>query len=191
MVSPIDWNRKATRREQALFAAMFLVSLLFFAPGFFKSRLEEVGLNRARLVALQSERNALEKFIRTTPSLEGVPSRPRTKEIKLKVLAGEIDSPALDLTTLLSRITAPAFLKAAQVTSFSYQAEVKEAGFGRTDFLLETSGSFGDLVGYLERLEEFPALFFIKDLIVSSGEGGGSVVRAEISCRFFRKEKKS
>jgi Tfp pilus assembly protein PilO len=184
-----DWNAVPNRREQVLFAFVvvgLLLTLIHLSSSFNSSEREA---QERRLTALTMERNALQKFIEATPNIYKKSSPLKIEDSKIQVLIGKVSSPYVDLPTLLPQLTAPAFLQGVQLESFSFQPDAHEQGFVRTDFTLETSGNFGDIVKYLDRLESLPALFVIKDIVLSVQGARGSV-KGELSCRFFRRGNK-
>ena len=183
----IDWDQVGTKREQALFALILVVFMIFFFQVVIGSKWEDLKQNQARLGDLSMERNALAKFIQTTPTLPRIASAPSSQNIKLKVLSGEIASPFVGLPSLLTQLTDSSLLQGVRIESLSFQAPISEPGFTRTDFFVEILGSFHELIVYLARLEQFPALFEIKDIVVSATEGKPGVIHAEITCRFFNR----
>lgn len=182
----IDWNQAAARREQLLFLVAILFFLFLFLELLCLPRYRDIRMVRGRLHALSVEREALLKFREKTPVVRPSPASPNgDKDIKMRVLDGEIDPVSKELSELLPRITDSSFLKGVRIEAFSSQPEVQEGGHRRTDFLLEARGGFNDLVNYLERLENFPALFQVRDLIMNVSEGNPTKVHAEIAGRFF------
>lgn len=185
-MTSIDWHQVASRREKLLFVAFMVGIAVFFFQGVFFPKSAEVNLLRSRLEALSMEKNALLKFMATTPSVAKGTFR-KGASLKFKILEGEVHAESNDLPVLLSRLTELKFLQGVHVEGLSFQPAVAETGVLRTDFILETAGSFGQMVSYLERLEQYPALFEVRDLVLSVNEENKGEVKAEISCHFFKK----
>jgi Tfp pilus assembly protein PilO len=183
----INLNQAASPREQLLFGLILVALLVGLLFGLASSPLRELGGERSQLQALESEKKLLKKFLEATPSVyKTFTSRP-PEGVKFKVLLGEVESSFEDVPLLLKEITALPFLKGVHVEGVSYQPETSEVGFTRSDFVLEVAGTFTEIVNYLESLEDFPALFQIKDLVLSLSEVGAGEVKAQLSCRFFKK----
>ncbi|MBI4373738.1 MAG: hypothetical protein HY542_02570 [Deltaproteobacteria bacterium] len=182
----VDLGHIANRREQFLFLLVVLFLFFLFLEVVALPKYREVRVGRERFHALKTEQEALIKFMERTPAVRTTPSSPgKTKEIKLEILDGEAESSAKGLSELLPRITDFSFLKGVQIEAFSFQPDLRETGYTQTDFTLETTGGFNDLVGYLERLERFPALFQARDIVMKVSGGDTSRVHAEITGRFF------
>lgn len=180
----IDWNQVATKREQLFFGLSLLVIFFFYWQVLHMPHIQSRNDQKVQLKALTMERNALEKFIRVTPTVVHRKGESSSSDRKLSLL--EQKGPTFqDIHSLLPNLTASSFLKGVEVESFSFQSAVKEKGYIRTDFLLETMSNFTDLMSYLKRLEEFPALFHIMGLVLTVEGRDASRVKAQISGRFF------
>ncbi|MBI2083285.1 MAG: type 4a pilus biogenesis protein PilO [Deltaproteobacteria bacterium] len=182
----VDWNQTASQREQILFLLIAVFFIFLVLEVGFLPKYREIKTSRQRLHALEVERSALAKFMEKTPVVRRSSSQNGAKDIKLKILDGEMEALSRELPELLPRITDFSFLKGVRVEAFSFQPDISEGGYIRTDFLMEAKGSFNDLVRYLERLENFPALFQVRDIIMNVSEGDTTKVHAEIAGRFFR-----
>ena len=182
----IDLNQTASSRELILFTLFVAVFLLAFFRGIYLAKLEQIRQGRDRTDALVMERDALARFMKVSLSIAEQPRKPGIQDEKLEVLTGKRPSPFADVPALLSSLTEPVLLGGVRMEGFSYQTPTVESGFSRTDFVLHASGGFDQLVGYLEKLEKFPALFQVRDLVLSTAEDKGNL-HAEITCRFYKK----
>lgn len=183
----VDWNQVTSRREQALLGVVCVGLCLFFLRALVFPQIDQIGVSRAQYKTLVLERDVLAKFLKTTPSLEQAALSSTQASPKFKVLAGGVKPSAGELTDLLPQLTDPAFLQGVHMEGLSFQSPFAEMGFSRTDFILEVSGNFAHLVQYLERLEGYPALFLIRDVALNVPESSRVEVKAEITCRFFKR----
>ncbi len=185
-MTKVDINLPANKREQLLFA----VVLVFFVFVFFRvvhgpqaGRLENV---KRQVSSLRFEKEALMKL--SLPSAEKLHSLSRRKGVKMKILAGDITPVYRDVSMLLTRLTEPSLLGGLSIQDLNHQPPVKEKGYDRTDFKMKARGSFTDVLRYVEKMEEFPALFSLESLNVQVVEGQPQEVDSEIVGRFFRME---
>lgn len=181
----MEWNDTPPQREGILFLAVLTTLFLFLIQFHFSLKSGSQATRRARLEALIIERDALAKFLKNTPHIPKVRPTDSLEESKLKAFK-EQGAPYQDLPSLLSHLTTPAFLKGTRLEGFSFQPEKIDQKIVQTDFILQASGTFGGVVQYLRRLETFPALFQVADIILSRSEERGGGIKGEISCRFYR-----
>ncbi len=186
-MTDFDWGKAASRREQVLFASILVLATVFFLKGVYVAKLAEARLVQGQVESLELERSVLTRFLERTPTLVAPPASPLRGDIKRMILEGKAETPFADLPSLLPRLTEPRFLEGVRVKGLAFQPVMREGGFSRVDFSLEAGGSFGEMISYLERIENLPALVHVKDLVLSAEEGRATEVRAELSLRFFRK----
>ena len=186
-MTDFDWHKAASRREQILFGIILILSMVFFLKGVYVAKLAEARLVQAQVESFELERSVLQRFLERTPTLTIPPASPLQGDIKLMILEGKAETPFADLPSLLPRLTAPQFLEGVRVRGLAFQPVMREAGYSRVDFSLEAGGSFGEMISFLERIENLPALIHVKDLVLSAQEGRATEVRAELSLRFFKK----
>lgn len=189
-MTQLDLDQVANRREQALFALVALVMIVLFFRVFYSQQSKKMEVANKKIEALLMEKDALIKFSAATPSLQRGETLSRKKGIKMKILYGEVKGFTQDITTLLAQLTEPVFLERVVVEKMSFQPGVAAQGYIKTDFSINILGSFLDLIQYLERLEQFPALFRLESVNLQSAEGQPQELRAEIQGRFFQWEAK-
>jgi len=182
----VDLDQVANRREQILFALVALVLIVLFFRVFYAQQSRKINEADKKLQALSMEKNALIKFAASTPSLQKSETLSRKKGIKMKILFGEVKDVYQEVTTLLAQLTEPGFLGRIKVQKMSFEPDVSEKGYRKTDFSLNILGSYLDVVQYLERLEQFPALFRLESVNLQSAEGHPQELMAEVRGRFFR-----
>lgn len=182
----VDLDQVANRREQILFALVALVLIVLFFRVFYAQQSRKINEADKKLQALSMEKNALIKFAASTPSLQKSETLSRKKGIKMKILFGEVKDVYQEVTTLLAQLTEPGFLGRIKVQKMSFEPDVSEKGYRKTDFSLNILGSYLDVVQYLERLEQFPALFRLESVNLQSAEGHPQELLAEVRGRFFR-----
>lgn len=180
-------NQLSNRREQVLFLLVVCVVVVLFFKMFYAPLQEQNEGLKARLEALKLEKDALIKFSQTTPSLEKGVSLTRKKNVKIKVLLGEVRATDQTLTDLLTRLTTPPLSSGVTFQDMSSTAPViDKGGYEQTDFKLSLRGNFSDLLRYLERLEDFPALFSVESAGFQASEDQLQYVESEVQGHFFR-----
>lgn len=165
----MNLGRSATKKEMMLFGVLML-ALLNAIPRFaYKPFSKIIADNTQKIANMEMEKTALINFTATTPTLEKTETL-HAKGIKMKVLLGEIQSDYAEVTSLLNSLTDRNFLKGIDLEKLAYQSPNYEEGYSKTQFAMQLSGLFPDLVQYVERLEQFPALFNIDELTLKSAQ---------------------
>ncbi len=182
----LDLDQLSNRREQLLFAAIALVLTILFFRLLWAPQSRKIDVARSRAIALKAEKEALARFFETTPTLKKSDTLLRKKGTKLKILFGEVQEVYKDLVSLMTQLSDPFFLEGMRVTKMSFQPPAVDKGFSRTDFSIAIRGGFADLIQYLERLEQFPALFSLEQINLQSDPGQPQLLQGEIQGRFFQ-----
>jgi Tfp pilus assembly protein PilO len=181
-----DLDQVANRREQLLFGLILLAFLVFFFRFLSLPQSVKIEAAKSQKEALHSEKEALTSFLASTPSLQKGETLSRKKGIKMKILFDEVKGVYQDAITLLAQLTDPLFLGGINVEKMNFQPTVADRGFSKTDFSITVLGSFVDVIQYLERLEQFPALFSLEQISLRSTEMQPQVLETEIQGRFFQ-----
>lgn len=174
-------EQEASQRELILFSLVFLALAIFFIRLIYQPGASHLQATRSKIEAIRLETEALQKFQQATPVVSGGGS----KNVKSRVLLGDIHSDYSDLTVLLPRLTESTLLGSLSLNGFNFTGTTQESGYSKTDFVLKTQGSFANFIRYLERLEQFPALFNIQDVILKMDEPSDEIL-AEIMGRFYK-----
>ncbi len=178
-----DFRKDVIPREQALFGLLLIAVIVLFLRMVYTPNAVRLIDLKQRVANLQMEKAALEKFQLSTPKIR--PSVVPTKNIQARVLSGDILSEFHDVSALLSKVTEPSFRGDLTVGSFNYQAPVvTESPIQTVDFMLKPHGRFSSLLEYLQRLEQFPAVFKIKDISLEMNRTDHQIL-GEIGGRFF------
>lgn len=175
-------EQEASQRELILFSLVFFALVIFFIRLIYQPGSDHLSATRSKIEAIRLETEALQKFQQATPVVSGGGGG---KNVKSRVLLGDIHSDYSDLTVLLPRLTESTLLGSLSLNGFNFTGTTQESGYSKTDFVLKTQGSFANFIRYLERLEQFPALFNIQDVILKMDEPSAEVL-AEIMGRFYK-----
>lgn len=103
----------------------------------------------------------------------------------MKILSGEVTATSHTVNDLLGHLSEPSFLGGMEIQKMSFLPESREKGYRQTDFTINLSGNFPDMVRYLERLEQFPALFYLETVNLTAAEGQPQELNIELTGRFF------
>jgi Tfp pilus assembly protein PilO len=180
----IDLNQPATLREQIMFGLVALALVVFFLRVILAPLSQRIGEHQARRNALRLERDSLIKFAQMSPLVDKQ-AFSRKRNLKTRILLGEIRSDFENFQALLAEITSPRFLGGVVIDNLSHQVPVSDQGYSRTDFTLVVRGGFNSVMQYMGRLEQFPALFRIEQFDFKTSEGQAQDVVAELVGRFF------
>lgn len=180
----VDLSQPATLREQIMFGLVALALVVFFMRVMLAPLNRKIGEHQVRRNALRLERDALIKFAQVIPAVEKQ-AFSQKRNLKTRVLLGEIRSDFENFPALLSEITSPRFLGGVVIDNLSHQVPVSDQGYSRTDFTLVVRGGFNSVMQYMGRLEQFPALFRIEQFDLKTSEGQAQDVVAELVGRFF------
>ncbi len=185
-MTAIDWKGEANLRERVLFGLVaFAICFVSFRT-FYVPQSVKIGELSDRLAMIRLERDALLKFQQATPTLSGTKSFAPKRGVKIKILLGEIQEKEEDVAGLLGGITEPVFLNRLKILKMSFQPPVSEKGYSKSDFSLVVSGSFADVIQYLERLETYPALFDLESIHLMATLSQSQELEAELAGRFFK-----
>ena len=181
----IDFKQPANLREEILFGALLLVLILLCIRILYQPQATHLAELKVRSQALHLEQEALVKFAATAPQPTNPHPLANNKGIKMKVLHGVIHSDTNDVATLLTRLTESGFSKGITVETLSYLPPATSQGYVTSDFSMKLKANFADIMRYLDQLEQFPALFSIENIrLTTAGEKTGDL-HAEIEGRFF------
>ena len=97
----------------------------------------------------------------------------------------------MDVESALKEFTDPAFLGGTVIEKMSYEARKveKDKGWSSIDITMNLVGTFSDIVGYLERLEQFPALFSVERVSFDVNQTQPQELKVEALGRLFQLEK--
>ncbi len=186
----MNLGRSATKKELGLFAIL-LIALLSVVPKIVYKPFEKViQETSARIDNMKTEKKALENFTAATPTLEKTETL-HAKGVKMKVLLGEIHSDFQEVTSLLNALTDRTFLGGVSLVRLGYQSPNYSEGYSRTPFAMQINGLFPEIVQYIERLEQFPALFNIEEVVLKGAEKKAEKQEIEVTLQgnIYRFEK--
>lgn len=186
-----ELNRPATVREQILLGLVLLLLVGAFFRVLHAPQTLQIQERKKELAGLRMEREALDKFLETTPQVSQQEVMMRQKGLKARILQGEVPLDYREMESLLTQFTDPAFLGGVVIEKLSYQARVveKEKGWSHTSVTLDLLGTFPDMVGYLERLEQFPALFSVENVNFEVRQDQPQELHVEVVGKLYRLEK--
>jgi hypothetical protein len=190
-MSQSDWDRPANFREQILFGVVIVVMVVSFFRVFHAPQSKQIGELKKGLSGLQMEQQALSKFLATTPKIFEQGASDQHRSMKAKIVNGEMPSAFHEIETVVTQFADPAFLGGAVIEKLSYQAKVmeKDKGWSHTDATINLVGTFSDIVGYLERLEQFPALFSVENVSFDVNETQPQELKVEVKGSLYAIEK--
>jgi Tfp pilus assembly protein PilO len=182
----MNLNQVANRREQVLFSFFVLVFLMLFFRTFYASQVRKVREVQKKIESVRLEKEALERFAATAPVFKREQKLSARREAKIKVLYGEVESDYEDIGALLAKISEPDFMRRSSLQKINLSDPKPGQGYVATDFTLSLVGNFSDMIQSLEKMEQFPALFRLENVVVKSVEGRPQDLEAEVISRFFK-----
>ena len=185
-MTKVDWNQLVTSREKILFILVATVMTVLFFRVVSMGQLKQINSYQDRLQALGLEKEALIKFSATTPMLENGATFSKNFGIRAKILSGQVKPAFQNLSSLLTEITDPAFLGGVTIENLSYLPAISDQGYSKTDFTLNIRGNFNDVLRYVDRLEQFPALLLVDNFSLKRGDSQSQDLQVEILGRFFQ-----
>ncbi|GEM_PF-3093054 len=190
-MTKIDLDQVANSREQLLFGLVALALLFFIFNNIYSPQVKKVELAKTQKAALQLEKDALIRFSTVTPVIQQNTTLSHKKGVKVKILFHEMKPICSDVTCLLAQLTDQGLTGSLKVKDVNYQPPVKDKGFVKTDFKMHILGDFLSILQYLERSDQFPALFNIEKIAVRIVEERHPDLEAEIDGRFFQIDPRS
>ncbi|QQR81205.1 MAG: type 4a pilus biogenesis protein PilO [Deltaproteobacteria bacterium] len=165
----MNLGRNATKKELALFAGLVLALLSVVPKIAYKPFQKVIQDTTTHISNMNMEKQALENFSAATPTLEKTETL-HAKGVKMKVLLGEINSDYQEVTSLLNALTDRSFLGNIAIQKLGYQSPNYGEGYSKTAFGMQINGLFPEIVQYIDRLEQFPALFNIDEIYLKSSD---------------------
>lgn len=195
----LNLKQKANPREQLLgIVAILAVVVMFFRVIYLPKR-DAARQRKTQIQNLTLEKEALKKFTEalvqaTQKSLsqkareqKGVADVPT----KIRVLRGELPPVADKTAPLLALLTSPRFTQGITVRSMSDLPPKKENNYEKSSFFINVQGSFPQVLRYVERIEEVPALTMIDNVSLKTIDTKGTEVELELNGTLFQWEKKN
>jgi len=186
-MTKVEWHLPANTREQVLFAGVLLAFVFFYFQIVYLPQAERALVIKKNTASLQLEKTALSKLNVLSPGK--IHPLSRRRDVKMKILSGDIVSAYQDVSLLLTRLTEPSFLGGIAIEDLSYLPQIMEKGYARTDFKVKLRGSFSEILHYLEKMENFPALFSLESINIQDVTGQPQEIESEILGHFFSIEK--
>ncbi len=188
-MTPVDLSQSANSREKILFILVLLVLLVLYFRVVFSSQKDAINQLQSQREALSLEKEALKKFMETTPTVARSTTLLQKKGTKAKIILGEVKPSYGAISQVLEQITQVEFLSGVSVKGIHYEPLQGEKGYSHLDFNLHLQGGFADLMKYLGRLEQFPALINLEQIQFSVLPYPSEDLEVQIQGRFFQIER--
>ena len=188
----INLAQKATLREQVLGGAAILGLLVIFVRVIYLPyQVTQKKINQ-EVSNLMMEKEAIQKFTtalsKTLTETEPTPER-KSRSAKIQILNGTVEPVAEDMAPLLAELTARSQLKGITVTKMNDLPPKQENGYTTSGFFINMQGRFRDIVNYLERVQQIPALFSIDTITLKNIDPQVAHVDVELGGVLFKREK--
>lgn len=171
-------------REQVMYGVVLVIMAVGLLKVVYAPQSKKIEELKKQVDSAMFERDALRKF--ALPSPEKVKSISRRKGVKIKILSGELIPAYQELTSLLAVLTQAPFLSGVTVLNLNYQPSTQEKGYVKSNFGMNVRGSFTDILRYIEKMEQFPALFHLGGINLKAYENQPQDVETEIEGVFYR-----
>lgn len=186
----MNLKTKANLREQILGGIVILALLMLFFRVVVLPQQVEKEKKRGQHQALLLEKNALEKF---NLALQERPITLRKEAPRatpaLQVLHGERAAMATEVPELLAKIVHPAFLKGVTLKEMGHTPPKEEERFKKEGFFLKLQGSYYQIIHYVERIEQAPAMVTLDHLTLKTIDPKAAQVDMELTGTLFAKIK--
>lgn len=107
---------------------------------------------------------------------------------KLQMIQRSVSPEYRDISDFLKAITHPKFRSKMVIDSFKYDAPRKDKGFTASQFKITASSKFQNVVEFIKKLEEVPALVSLDNLSIKLSDQDTSLVFLDLSGTFYRLE---
>lgn len=183
-MTKVEWNLPIKLREQILFVGVLLAVSFASMRVVYTPQKQKLAKINGQLSTLSLEKSSLDQAALIPPPK--IKPLSRRKDIKIRILSGDIVPDYQEVSLLLTRLTEPNFLGGMLIQDLSYAPPVAGDGYESVDFKMKLRGSFVEMLRYIEKMEGFPALFSVENLNIHVVEGQQQEVEAEILGRFFK-----
>lgn len=107
---------------------------------------------------------------------------------KLQMIQRSMSPEYRNISDFLSAVTHPRFRIKLVIDSFKYDAPKKEKGFTSSVFKITASGKFQNMVEFIRKLEEVPALVSLDNISIKISDKDTSLVFLDLSGTFYQLE---
>lgn len=107
---------------------------------------------------------------------------------KLQMIQRSVSPEYQNISDFLKAVTHPRFRSKMIIDSFKYDAQRKDKGFASNQFKITASGKFQNVVEFIKKLEEVPALVSLDNLSIKLSDLDTSLVSLDLSGTFYQLE---
>lgn len=184
----MELKKTANRREQLLGALVIVGILIMFVRVVYGPKKDFNAGIKVKRDALKAEKESLEQLTKVLTEKMAKTESTNTFDrlsTKLEILKGEKEPLAKETSALLAHITGKPFLKGVVLKEVSDQSPKTLGGYKSAAFFLNAEGSFSNIVRYMERVEQLPALLTIDDVSLQSITVKSKQLSAELTGTLF------
>lgn len=187
----INLAQKATLREQVLGGVAILGLLVIFVRVIYlPHRVTQKKVDQ-EISNLMMEKEAIQKFTTalslTLAEAEPSPER-KSRSAKMQILKGTVEPVAEEMAPLLAELTARSRLKGITIIKMNDLPPKQEKGYTTSGYFINIRGRFRDIVNYLERVQQIPALFSVETVTLKTIDPQVASVDLEFGGVLFKRE---
>lgn len=183
-------TKNAQTREVLLFVLTFFLLLFVFFRYVYTPLSGKIGGVGERLKTIAFEQKALKGQIETLRQ-QDVKKRSTLKigeNVKLAILKGERGAGIRDIHTLIQTISSPRFQYGLVIHTLSIKPTESRNGHLATPFQLVTRGSFDQIISFIAKLDNLPALVLVDSIDLSMDREHDNEINLEVSASFYQME---
>ena len=109
-----------------------------------------------------------------------------TLDPRILMIKNQQDSDYKDISQFLNQITKPDFKSSISINSLKYDATSKMKGYDQTKFFLVLSGRFANIIEFIDKLEDIPALISLDKIDIKTNPNDANMVNLDLSGTFYQ-----
>lgn len=180
-------QKKASTREIIL--SLIVILVLFYAINnyAFAPVNKKLALLHAEMERLVIQEQDLVTQITSLEQLKHkqTEKKQQASQLKLQLLEGQAKSEIEKIPDFVSTVSAPSFHQGMELSSLAIREGNVIAGYTEAHITLKASGSFPDILSFLEKLDSLPALSVNLGLFLERNEGKAGLMTLGLVTAFY------
>jgi len=186
--------KRPAKKIEIIFAAVFgfALSLLLYTGQYLPKKQQAMRLE-TDIAAINKEIETLEKFNQTIRENREKQIQEMSSQIqksaeadpKLQVILKSRAPEFRLFEDFMRQIMSPLFRPSVDVQSFTYEARLEHTGFSETAFSFSASGPYVNVLMFIKRLEQVPALVTVRDFDLKVDRVDTNLVTITVKAAFF------
>lgn len=187
-------KKQAQIRESVMVAVLMVVMCYMFFAYFYTPKSKKQAELKTQIKEIVEKKSGIEKLIRALK----LKHDQQKKEMKKQAIMAETLDPRIrmikdqkdygyrDINAFLSRITRDDFKARVNISSLKYDRPIVKKGYKSTAFYLMSTGRFIDVMEFIQKLENIPALISLDNINIQINKSDSNRVTLDLRGTFYQ-----